>query len=398
MKVGITVLLNSDNESMFVNGIKLNAVNLSKMLNQIKGLDVYILDAGTKVTDLTKVMWDYKKYKVAKFNDMKDDIDLLFMLGASLSDSNILKMREKNPNIKLVKYQCGNSYVIDMERVLFDVATEGQKASWDANHDETWLIPQQEYQNLEYYKTIYKHDDSQIKVVPFIWDNEPLDFHDSMLIKAGKTTPEYKPGKREDKRISVMEPNMNVVKYSIIPVLIAEKVFREYGDSAFQKIQIGSGKKLLKNSYYMSMITNLDVVKSPKDKIKYVSRYPISTFLSNATDIVLSHQWENPLNYSYLDTMYYGYPIVHNADMVKDGGYYYDGFNISDGAEALKLALDTHDDNLEEYKSKNKPVLERYLATNKEVVETYRKLIDNLFNKNKHTMSYEYDWKTNLYK
>ena len=394
MKVGIIISLDTEYESMWINGIKLNALNLSKTLNQIDGLEVYILDAGSKVSDLTKVSWDHTKYKVAKFIDMQYDVDLLFMLGASLPDTRITLMRNKNPNLKIIKYQCGNRPQFKFEKTF----KEGDKPSWDRNHDETWIIPQQEYQNLEYYKTIYRHDDSQVKVVPFIWDPEPLIEHDKLLVNAGKKTPKYIPKARKEKKLSVMEPNLNVVKHSIIPLMIAENVFREYGNDAFDKIQIGSGKKLLKNSYYMEMVKLLDLVKANKDKIKYVSRYPISTFLAEGTDIVISHQWENPLNYAYLDAMYYGYPIVHNAEMVQDGGYFYKDFNISEGADQLKFALNEHDKNLDEYNTKNKPVLERYMSTNKKIVDTYRKLIDNVFNKDTHLMSYNYDWKTNLYK
>ena len=148
----------------------------------------------------------------------------------------------------------------------------------------------------------------------------------------------------------------------------------------------------------MKMINHLDVVKSTPPKLKYVGRTPISVFLSMSTDIVLSHQWENPLNYAYLDAIYYGYPLVHNADMVKDAGYYYNGFDVSGGAEQLKYALEEHDNNLEEYSNKNKSALNRYLSTNPDVVDTYRKLIENLFKPGSHKMSYNYNWKTNLYK
>jgi len=397
MKVGIVIALTSDYESMWVNGIKLNALNLSKMLNQIEGLDVYILDAGKAVTDLTKVSWDYKKYKIAKFVDMESKIDLLFMIGASLPASRITSMKSNNPNLKIVKYQCGNSYVVDMERSFFTGDTETDP-SWDRHHDETWVIPQQEYQNLEYYRTIYRQKGDQVKTVPFVWDNEPLDAFDILLKRAGRPTPEYKPSNRKDKRISIMEPNLNVVKNSTIPILITENVFRELGEDAFKEVYIGSGKKLLKNPYYMKMINHLDVVKSTPPKLKYVGRTPISVFLSMSTDIVLSHQWENPLNYAYLDAIYYGYPLVHNADMVKDAGYYYNGFDVSDGAEQLKYALEEHDNNLEEYSNKNKSALNRYLSTNPDVVDTYRKLIENLFKPGSHKMSYNYNWKTNLYK
>ena len=79
MKVGIIISLTKEYESMWINGIKLNALNLSKALGQIENLDVYILDSGDIVNDLTKVSWDYDKYKIAKFTDMEYEVDLLFM-------------------------------------------------------------------------------------------------------------------------------------------------------------------------------------------------------------------------------------------------------------------------------------------------------------------------------
>lgn len=401
MKIGITITLLQDYESMWINGIKLNALNLAKCLQQIEGTDVYILDAADKVKDLTKVSWDYNKYKVAKFTEMEKEVDVLFMLGASLPDSRILKMKKDNPNLKVVKYQCGNSYIIDMERVMFDRAKPEEKPSWDKYHDQTWVIPQQEYQNLEYYKLIYNQRDEDVITVPFIWDNEPLDEFDKLLKKANRLLPGYQPKDRKDKKLSVMEPNMNVVKWSMIPLMAAEKVYREYGEEAFKQIYIGSGKKLLKNQYYIDMIKHLDMVNLEdvkNSKVKFVSRYPVSTFLASETDIVLSHQWENPLNYAYLDALYYGYPLVHNADMVKDAGYYYEGFDITAASEQLKFALNEHDNNLEEYKKKNRSALKRYLSTNPKVVDTYKKLLDNLFKPETNELSYEYNWKTNLYK
>ena len=94
----------------------------------------------------------------------------------------------------------------------------------------------------------------------------------------------------------------------------------------------------------MSQIKYLDVVKeNPKaPKLQFTSRYPVAHYLAETTDIVLAHQWENPLNYSYLDVMFMGYPLVHNADMIKDAGYYYPDFNIASAADQLEFALKHH--------------------------------------------------------
>lgn len=396
MKIGVTISLKEDYESLWVNGIKLNVINLVKTLQQIEGYEVCALDTGTSVTDLTKVSWDYNKYPIYKFFDEAPKMDLIIMLGTSLPSSLVNKLKTQNPKLKVIKYQCGNNYVIDMERVLF--ANEDITPSWDQGHDATWMIPQQEYQNKDYYQLIYRHEKDQVRVVPFVWDPEHMIKSAAQLYKAGKKIPGYVPKSRDQKKLSVMEPNMNVVKYSLIPLLSAEKVFRQYGEGAFKQMYIASGKELLQNSYYKGMIKHLDMVNHNPPLVKYIPRYPITLFLAEETDIVVSHQWENPLNYAYLDALYFNYPLVHNADFIKDAGYFYEGFSINDAAKKLEYALAEHDNNLDEYKEKNKSVLNRYLSTNPDVVETYRKLIENVFEPNKYNLSYEYDHQTNLYK
>ena len=397
MNIGITLGLTEDYESMWVNGIKLNVLNFAKTLMEIGDHNVWLLDTSNRVKDLKKVSWDYKKFKIFKFSEKSKDVDLLFMLGTSLPDTWIAELKKKNPNIKIIKYQCGNNYVIDMERSIFN--DPKILPTWDGLHDETWFIPQQEYHNRDYYEIAYRHESDSVKVVPFIWDPEQLEFSMDIIRASGKKLPKYdSTKKRKDKKISVMEPNMNVLKYAMIPILIAEKVLRNVGKDAFKQIWIGSGLRILKNSYFKAMIKKLDLVNIKPNKIRFIDRYPIIMFLAEETDIILSHQWGNPLNYAYLDAMYFKYPIIHNAEFVKDGGYYYRGFEINNGAKWLDYVLENHDKNLEKYDEKNQKVLNRYLSTNPDIVDIYRKLIENIFSPGKHKMSHEYDWKTNLYK
>ena len=105
----------------------------------------------------------------------------------------------------------------------------------------------------------------------------------------------------------------------------------------------------------------------------------------------------NPLNYLYLDAAYMGYPVLHNAPMCKDLGYYYEGSSTKDGAKQLNWILENHDDNLEIYQERNRKVLERYSVDNQELIRTYDTLIENLFNGG-NSEDLVYDETTNLYK
>ena len=38
-----------------------------------------------------------------------------------------------------------------------------------------------------------------------------------------------------------------------------------------------------------------------------------------------------------------GWPIVHNAHLCKDVGYFYDGFNYEEGGNVLSDVIENHD-------------------------------------------------------
>lgn len=63
------------------------------------------------------------------------------------------------------------------------------------------------------------------------------------------------------------------------------------------------------NQFVNSTLTSLKA----SNKLNLTGRFQLPTFLSKVVDIVLSHQWGNPLNYLYFDVMYAGYPLVHNS-------------------------------------------------------------------------------------
>ncbi|EFX90665.1 hypothetical protein HMPREF0027_2293 [Actinobacillus ureae ATCC 25976] len=103
-----------------------------------------------------------------------------------------------------------------------------------------------------------------------------------------------------------------------------------------------------------------------KNKIMTVEgRYQMPDFLTRYVDIVVSHQWENGLNYAYNDALYSGYPFIHNSKLLpKSVGYYYDQFYAFDGAKVLLDVIDNHDKNYEAYVKQANEYLDSLLLTN----------------------------------
>ena len=113
MRIGITISLFENRESLWINGIKLNALFLSKAL-QKTGNTVTILDTGRAVKEITKdtVRWDLKEFPTEKYGKKFNDIDLMIMLGTSFETQSIKDWKSIDPRRRVIKYHCGNNYVI----------------------------------------------------------------------------------------------------------------------------------------------------------------------------------------------------------------------------------------------------------------------------------------------
>ncbi len=422
MKIGITLGLKKPNESMWINGIKLNAIFLMNAL-QKTGNKVVLLDTSKTVSrsksgklNDDELVWDSKKFPVYDYRKTVQTCDVLILLGVAVGPEEVDKFRLTGPNKKVIKYACGNNYVIDMENMIHKEgeAVDNMGVTFNQNIDEVWYVPQQGYQNQDYYSILHQLPKEKVFAVPFVWDPMFIDEIESsyggMIVDENgnemqKTDniPVYQPGKKvEDLELTTFEPNLNVVKFSMIPMLIAEQYLHKGGEP-FKRLNIISAARLYKNSLWRKFIQKLNLTQKTNNEGKPLlavqHRFPIHYILSKMTDIVLSHQWENPLNYAYLDVMYLQFPLIHNADMIKDAGYFYPDFEAEKGAELLKWVIDNHDNNIDAYNEKNEEVLTRYTVYNEGLVETYKKLLENLYaGENKHGLSLDYDWKTNLYK
>lgn len=392
LKIGITLGLRDNKESIWTNGMKQNVLMLYRLLkNSNMNYDVKILNT-VKIDWSTKQSY-LKDIDICNFDENFMDVDLIIVMGAQISNENIKKFKESGENKKVIAYKCGNNYVITMENILFKESKESQI---DVGLDEVWYIPQQDEVNKGYYKTLYR---ANSLIVPFIWHNQFL-LESVTEIEKGFKEGNYKKDYRYDigkekKKIGIMEPNLNIVKFSLIPTMLTEECYRgEIGKNHIEKLLITNSEKIKADKEFMSMVKTFDLYKD--GKISGESRYQTAFILTQHIDVLVCHQILNPLNYLYLDAAYLGYPVLHNAYLCKDLGYYYEGSDTVEGAKKLDYILTEHDKNIDKYNEKNDKVLMRYYADNPKLVKEYDMLIYNLFNGGNHGL--EYDPKTNLYK
>jgi len=393
LKIGITILLKNYTESIWTNGMKQNVLMFAHLLKNSKNnYEVCLLNTH-KVEDETQKASYLDDVDIHYFDDKYMDMDIIFMMGSQVHESKILKFKEGN-NKKYVAYKCGNSYVLGMENVLFS-PNEKKYIEIETTFDEVWYIPQQHDTNYGYFRTLYR---TESIMVPFIWHQKYI-LNSVIEIEKGFNEGRYKKGYqyvpfKDKKTLGIMEPNINVVKYAMIPTMIAEQSYRtDIGKEKINNLMITNAEKLKVNHEFMGIVKSFDLYKD--GKISGEARFQTAFMLTQHLDVLICHQILNPLNYLYLDAAFLGYPVLHNASLCKDLGYYYENSDTKKGSEILNYILTEHDNNLVEYHEKNDLVLQRYHADNTDLVETYDKLIYNLYNGGNQNLIYNPN--TNLY-
>ena len=368
LQIGITIGLHHENESLWSNGIKQNAVYLAEALKHCPSVQSVCLVNTTAVPITSALPWDLERCPTKTFEDAKDHVDVLIELGGQIDamQTDYLKRR----GARVVSYCCGFEYVHAMQSILFDRQMWGSNLFINQRYDAIWMIPQVENISKDYFTTFRRRP---AQVAPFVWDPMFVRQRSSDQPHHG----EYRPRAADQaKRISIMEPNHDVVKFCLYPILIVEETFREMPD-AIEFLHVTNAERLANNSKeFVSLMLQLDIVQN--NKAAFVGRFDTPLFLAEMTDIVVSHQWENALNYFYFDVAWQGYPLVHNAHLCPDLGYYYNANDVTDGKNQLINVLKSHDQNWQDYLERQRAVIARYLPGHADVTAGYERLLFEL--------------------
>lgn len=293
----------------------------------------------------------FKDIAIHNIDKLFDECKMMIMISSIVSDESFLKSLKQH-NIKIVGYNCGNLYYIYQEDLVFDKHNViGERSFGNKYFDQIWTIPNYENQ-LDFIEAI---TDTPCTSVPYVWNSD--------FVVGNK----YIPKKNATSyNIIIFEPNMNLTKTCLIPIYICNELFKSgYNVTAFviSKPNTKTFEKLCKMFAF-------NIEPYPR-----MVSYEVLTQLTEKTDamnIILSHQKDNPLNFLHLEMLHLGYPLVHNSDKIKDLGYYYE--TIGDGTRQIIDCINNHT-------AKNNVNLERFSAHNRDNFEIYKTLIASVMEK-----------------
>ena len=354
MNILLTISLD---KGLYCNGLQQNIIFLAEMLRDM-GCKPFLVVAH----DIEKCIDPPRDVIILHSEEIKDlpKMDYCLQTGWLLSKERLGEIKKINPMCKNVHVHYGNRLLADIEQCKW----ENICISPD-NVDEVWISPHYEFSET-YFKTFYKTQ--KVFQIPYIWSPKFVKCHHEIWAKKGLDC-YYSPS--DEKNIGVLEPNLNMTKNCIPSIFIVEQLLTEHED-LFNQLNVYCAKSIMNKRYFRSLMWCLDITKQAR--IKFASRKPVAEIFSQESNVIVSHQLLNGLNYTYLEALYFNIPLVHNSEYIKDAGYFYPDYNTVLGANALHQALTFHDNNLEEYESRSKKVIHRYSPKNPLVVSRYKKL------------------------
>ena len=372
-KIGISFNLESEVADIWANGLNQNVVNLYLLFKASKLVEAVVLvnfGGIGRVEPPKGFMLDALNLKFAHLDDVIDELDVLID-GSITFDQGIIDRMHAHGG-KIVCYKMGNDYIMDMQNVVFNRPTG--KVFNGAVFDAIWMIPQHENTCRSYFEIMNK---CPSYVVPFIWS--PV-FCDQVIKKLKEDHGlefGYKPNSEASKRVASFEPNIDVVKTCFTPILICEQAYRQEPEKIKHYYVCNTYDK----KDHPTMFNFIGHTQLVADGILSVEgRYQMPDFLTRYVDVVLSHQWENGLNYAYSDALYGGYPFIHNSKFLPKGvGYYYDQFDAYEGAKVLLNVIKHHDEHHKEYEKRAKDYLKTLSPDNPINVLMYERELTRLF-------------------
>jgi hypothetical protein len=331
--VGITIFVGAGGDlGLYENGLRQNVLFLYQMFSAAPGCRrVHLLNHGDGEFTAWPAGLGMEGVPVVRTPDVVDDLDYVVVLGAAIDVPMLRTLRDRG--VRVIGYKGGNAAVISMEAMIAKPPRTDAERYVDLGfYDALWMTPQHKATYAGWCRTVYR---VPVYEVPQIWAPTFIDNRAEAL--GGRFG--YRPGARPW-RVGIMEPNITVMKTSHLGMLACEHAWRARPE-ALEAVYVSNTMAHHGNPHFANFAQSLGVVKA--GVMTFEPRFVSADFLTNHCDAVVTHHWENGLNYLYYEVLHGGYPLIHNSAFLRDYGYYYPDFEAIAAGDALLAAQATHD-------------------------------------------------------
>ncbi|MQR02799.1 DUF2827 domain-containing protein [Glaciimonas soli] len=372
INVGISVFA-VQGAQLWANGINQNLAFLVMLLQQSPQVGrVFLLNGGDLDHMPAAMGLDGLGVPLVKPGDVTYELDVVIEMGAQLPLEWLRHVRALG--VKIIAFFVGHTFADNAEAPMFD-GPSGHIFNGAPWH-EIWTLPHHMKSSGPLLRTVSR---VPVFAVPHIWSPLFIQAQVDLVEKDGHHFG-YQAGSGADRRgwrTAIFEPNISVVKNCFIPMLVCEQAFR-LDQRSVSTMMVMNTVHMKEHPTFNRFAINLDLTR--QHKASYEPRVAfVECMAQQKMDAVVSHQWECGLNYLYYDTLYGGYPLIHNSEYLKaDGiGIYYPDFEASAGGHALLDAWRQEPEFWDDYKITGAAYLRRLAPEHPKNVDAFVKRLQH---------------------
>jgi hypothetical protein len=353
MRIGISVVTHTG-QNIWQNGLGQNVIFLAELLQRLPFVQsVLLIDVGDQGVMPEQVDLAARNLRLVRTHEATDEVDVIFEMGGVLDIEWLDLMRARGK--KVVFYCCGQPYVSLAEPAVFSKPAHAVRPD---HCDEVWHLPK----DAAYAPMMRMLHRCDVHEAPFIWHPQFVQQRmrevETLGLRYGYGMSEPADGAaaigaRRGLRVAIFEPNISVVKTSVVPMLVCDEAYRADAGTV-EAMHVLNTLHLKDHATMLYLANSLDLVR--EHKATFHGRHDIVGFMVQHADAIVSHQWQNEQNYSYLDALYGDYPLIHNSPWLREAGYYYRGFDAREGAAQLRHAAVAHARGLDHYRARSQRV------------------------------------------
>lgn len=365
LRIGVTLYLRGDSQSIWENGIFQNCFFLLMLLQRSPLVSrCFVVNGGPGTVEQAGAFAAESPAPIICLDEAMNELDVVIELSAQLDPGWTRAFRERGG--KIIGMRVANDLVIDGERMVYGLS-HGLLMSGTPYHV-LWTLPAFVTTCAGYYRAGAR---APVRAMPHLWNPH---FVQKAVAQRGEAFA-YRPG-RKSWRLAVMEPNICSVKTCQLPMLACDLAYRA-DPRAIEVLRVFNALQLKEHAGFVGFATSLDLVKH--GIASFEGRFPVFDILQKEADALVSHHWLNAQNYLYYEALHGGFPLIHNSDLIGDCGYRYRDFDCEDGALALLQAFREHDLSLGDYRARARRFLAGLDPLAEANVSTYGAEIARLF-------------------
>lgn len=367
LRVGVTLFVRGGPQSIWENGIFQNCFFLLKLLQKSPEVDYCcIVKGGPGDPDSAGDFLAGANADIIDFAAAMQRLDVIIELSAQIDHQWAQQFSDQGGRI--IGMRVANDFVIDAERVAFDLSPALLMAG--TPYDQIWTLPAFEKSCAGYYAAGSR---APVRVMQHLWSPDLLE----MALRQGGAERQfaYVPG-RKQWRVAVLEPNISSVKSCHLPLLACDMAHRN-SPRMLEVVRVFNAMQLKESATFVNFARSTDLVQ--QGLATFEARYAIADVMGPMADAVVSHHWENAQNYLYYELLYGGFPLIHNSDLIADCGYRYRDYDPEDGGAALIQAFLQHDRNLDAYRANAQNLLARLDPCAEHNIALYSRALTELY-------------------